>query len=185
MTPPSLTFTLRVASNDAGFNCAWNQSSDKFAVACQDGYVCVWDIRSSEKLAKIQSKQNPQVKGACRSVKFSPSGSIDLLMFSEVRSLIHRSIGLTPFLSMSPTSISWTRGLSTTDRPSALHRPTLTSTSPESPFPPTAKPLLLVRSASVPMQFALTTPDVGMENVIMEYDVDTILRRTFPFGSVI
>jgi WD40 repeat protein len=71
-------------TSDAGFSCAWNQSSEKFAVACQDGFVCVWDVRSSEKLAKLGSKQNPQVKGACRCVKFSPTGSIDLLMYSEV-----------------------------------------------------------------------------------------------------
>lgn len=71
------------ASNDASFSCAWNQSSEKFAVASQDGFVSVWDIRSSQKLAMLGSKQNPQVKGACRSVKFSPTGSIDLLMFSE------------------------------------------------------------------------------------------------------
>lgn len=81
---------INIASNDAGFSCAWNQSSEKFAVASQDGFVSVWDIRSTEKLAKIPSSQvksankNPQVKGACRCVKFSPSGSMDLLAFSEV-----------------------------------------------------------------------------------------------------
>jgi WD40 repeat protein len=32
-------------ATDAGFSCAWNQSSEKFAVASQDGYVSVWDIR--------------------------------------------------------------------------------------------------------------------------------------------
>ena len=77
------TSTL-IASTDASFSCAWNQSSDKFAIASQDGFVSVWDIRSSEKMVKLGSKQNPQVKGACRSVKFSPSGSVDLLMYSEV-----------------------------------------------------------------------------------------------------
>ncbi|KAJ3322393.1 Cilia- and flagella-associated protein 43 [Boothiomyces sp. JEL0866] len=71
------------ASNDAGFSCAWNQTSEKFAVASQDGYVSVWDIRSSEKLTKIATNQNPQVKGACRCVKFSQSGSMDLLAFTE------------------------------------------------------------------------------------------------------
>jgi WD40 repeat protein len=45
------------ASDDAGFSCAWNQSSEKFAVASQDGYVSVWDIRSTQKLAKIASHQ--------------------------------------------------------------------------------------------------------------------------------
>ncbi|KAI8899960.1 WD40-repeat-containing domain protein [Globomyces pollinis-pini] len=71
------------ASSDAGFSCAWNQSSERFAVASQDGYVSVWDIRSTEKMVKIPTNQNPQVKGACRCVKFSPSGSMDLLAFSE------------------------------------------------------------------------------------------------------
>lgn len=32
-------------ATDAGFSCSWNQSSEKFAVASQDGYVSVWDIR--------------------------------------------------------------------------------------------------------------------------------------------
>jgi WD40 repeat protein len=45
------------ASNDAGFSCAWNQSSEKFAVANQDGFVNVWDIRSSNKIAQIPSSQ--------------------------------------------------------------------------------------------------------------------------------
>ncbi|KAJ3304614.1 hypothetical protein HDV03_002567 [Kappamyces sp. JEL0829] len=71
------------ASNDAGFSCAWNQSSEKFAVASQDGFVSIWDIRSTEKITKIATTQHPQVKGACRCVKFSPSGSMDLLAFSE------------------------------------------------------------------------------------------------------
>lgn len=69
--------------SDAGFSATWNHTSDKFAVATQDGYICVWDVRSNEKYAVINSKQNPQVKGACRNVKFSQGGSVDLLMFSE------------------------------------------------------------------------------------------------------
>jgi WD40 repeat protein len=76
-------------ATDAGFSCAWNQSSEKFAVASQDGYVSVWDIRSSEKITKLRSTQNPQVKGACRCVKFSPSGCMDLLMYSEHISFIN------------------------------------------------------------------------------------------------
>ncbi len=39
--------------------------------------------RDPMKLAVIPSAQNPQVKGAVRSVKFSPSPSIDLLAFTE------------------------------------------------------------------------------------------------------
>lgn len=50
---------LQIASNDAGFSCAWNQSSEKFAVASQDGFVSVWDIRSTEKIVKIPTVQVP------------------------------------------------------------------------------------------------------------------------------
>lgn len=83
-------------SNDAGFSCSWNHSSDKVAVGSQDGVVSIWDIRNmsttpttatspvnQRKLAVIKSTQNPQVKGAVRAVKFSPSSSIDLLVFTE------------------------------------------------------------------------------------------------------
>jgi len=56
LTRPKLTSTL-IASQDAGFSASWNSSSDKFAVASQDGYVSVWDVRSTEKLASIASKQ--------------------------------------------------------------------------------------------------------------------------------
>ncbi|KAF8949941.1 hypothetical protein BGZ46_004835 [Entomortierella lignicola] len=77
------------AATEASFSCAWNQSSEKFAVASQDGFVSVWDIRHSEKICKLGSKQQPQTKGATRCVKFSSSGSIDLLMFSEHVSYIN------------------------------------------------------------------------------------------------
>lgn len=46
-------------------------------------FVSVWDIRSSNKITTLQSHQYGAVKGACRTVKFTPSGSIDLLVFSE------------------------------------------------------------------------------------------------------
>lgn len=72
-------------TKEAGFSCAWDQSSSKFAVGCQDGFVCVWDIRKTSKmLARIASSQ-PSGRGAVRAVKFSHSGSVDLLAFTEVR----------------------------------------------------------------------------------------------------
>lgn len=70
-------------TKDAGFSCAWDQTSSKFAVGCQDGFVNVWDIRSSKKLSQIASAQT-NGRGAVRSVKFSQSGSVDLLAFTEV-----------------------------------------------------------------------------------------------------
>ena len=74
-------------SKDAGFSVAWDQSSTKFAVGCQDGVVCVWDIRRTKKLAQLPSQQSGG-RGAVRSVKFSHTGSIDLLAFTEVLPLI-------------------------------------------------------------------------------------------------
>ncbi|KAG0256248.1 cleavage and polyadenylation specificity factor subunit 2 [Actinomortierella ambigua] len=71
------------ATQDASFSCAWNQFSDKFAVASQDGFVSVWDVRHSEKLCTLGSKQHPPGKGSTRCVKFSSSGSVDLLVYSE------------------------------------------------------------------------------------------------------
>lgn len=122
--PRLIQITYFVGTNDAGFSCSWNYSSEKLAVSSQDGFVSVWDMRyihttaqssnpsggssfagsslglpprsltttassalhlqrDPTKLACIPSTQNPQVKGACRTVKFSPSPSIDLLAFTE------------------------------------------------------------------------------------------------------
>lgn len=71
------------ASRDAGFCAAWSANSLQFAVASQDGVVSVWDIRKTEKLAKLSTKQQG-ARGAARCVKYSPVGAADLLAFSEV-----------------------------------------------------------------------------------------------------
>ncbi|KAJ2776283.1 hypothetical protein H4R18_005749 [Coemansia javaensis] len=76
------------ASNDASFSCDWSQSSELFAVGSQDGCVTVWDVRSREKLAQLETCQHGRSRGACRNVKFSPSGSVDLLAFSEHTSFV-------------------------------------------------------------------------------------------------
>ncbi|KAJ3199816.1 hypothetical protein HDU82_000126 [Entophlyctis luteolus] len=140
------------AANDACFSCAWNQTSDKFAVACQDGYVCVWDIRSSQKLAKLPSVQNPHVKGAARSVKFSMAGSVDLLMFSEHMSYVNlvdaRTFNETQSVRVAPAN-------------SDQHISGIT-------FSPDSKTIF-----------------VGLETAVLEYDVDTMSRRSFPAGSLL
>lgn len=75
-------------AKEAGFSCAWDHSSTKFAVGSQDGFVCVWDVRRTSKmLARIASSQ-PSGRGAVRAVKFSHSGSVDLLAFTEVLSRV-------------------------------------------------------------------------------------------------
>jgi len=71
------------ASKDSNFSCSWSQNSDKFAVASQDGTVNVWDVRSTIPLFTLGSKQSPNAKGAARCVKFSTSGAVDLLAYTE------------------------------------------------------------------------------------------------------
>ncbi|CAG8480122.1 4759_t:CDS:10 [Paraglomus brasilianum] len=140
------------ATSDAGFSCAWNQYSGKFAVANQDGYISVWDIRHSDKLCKIPTKQDSQTKGAARSVKFSPSGSVDLLMFSEHVSYVHL-----------------------VDSRTFCERQTLRITP---------------QHYDQHISGITFTPDssrifVGVEHSVLEYEVDTVLRRSFPAGSLI
>ncbi|KAJ2081426.1 hypothetical protein H4R24_002361 [Coemansia sp. RSA 988] len=77
------------ASNDASFSCDWSQSSELFAVGSQDGCVTVWDVRSQHKLVQLETYQHGRSRGACRNVKFSPSGSVDLLAFSEHTSFVN------------------------------------------------------------------------------------------------
>ncbi|KXS18570.1 WD40 repeat-like protein [Gonapodya prolifera JEL478] len=141
---------MLTTSNDAGFSCAWNHASDKFAVASQDGFVSVWDIRSSEKLCQVGSKQHPQVKGACRSVKFSPTGSIDLLVYSEHVSyfslLDARTFNERQTVRVVPPGVD-------------AHITGLT-------FAPDSR-----------------TVFVGLESAVLEYNVDTLSRRSFGAGS--
>jgi hypothetical protein len=61
----------------------------QFAVASQDGLVSIWDIRSSTKIASLQTSQMSDVRGAgaARVVKWSPRG--DLLAYSEHKNYIH------------------------------------------------------------------------------------------------
>ena len=75
--------------SDAGFSCDWDSTSTQFAVATQDGHLCVWDIRNQNTmLARLDSCQRGQ-KGACRSVKFSRSSWTDLLAFTEHTNKVH------------------------------------------------------------------------------------------------
>ncbi|KAJ1844272.1 hypothetical protein LPJ70_003020, partial [Coemansia sp. RSA 2708] len=81
--------SVLTASNNTSFSCDWSQSSEQFAVGSQDGYITVWDIRSQQKMAQLETFQHGRSRGACRNVKFSPSSSIDLLAFSEHTSYVN------------------------------------------------------------------------------------------------
>jgi WD40 repeat protein len=79
---------------DAGFSCSWDPYNAKFAVAGQDGRVCVWDVRylndkqSECRVAKLGSIQKTP-KGAARCVKFSQGMAMDLLAFTEHTSFVN------------------------------------------------------------------------------------------------
>jgi WD40 repeat protein len=177
-------------TNDAGFSCSWNYSSEKLAVSSQDGFVSVWDMRyvhttnsaapsgtsfnpssgapprpsastaSSQihlqrdptKLACIPSAQHPQVKGACRTVKFSPSPSIDLLAFTEHVNYVN-FVDARTFDGKQSYRVS----------------------------PP---------GTDMHLSGVCWTPDsrgvfLGLEATVLEFDVDTISRRSFPRGTLI
>ncbi|GAA5919382.1 hypothetical protein JCM1841_005980 [Sporobolomyces salmonicolor] len=101
------------ASEDASFSTDWSQDGMTFAVASQDGFVHVYDIRhlsstgpspagspsaftrssrAPKTLATFQTTQRGPA-GAARKVKFSPGGrrSIDsgLMAFTEHRNRLH------------------------------------------------------------------------------------------------
>lgn len=73
--------TFREAS-DAGMSCDWNSNGTSFAVASQDGLVCIWDRRQKRSVAKLSCQS------AARCVKFSPN-PLDLLAFTEHRNYLH------------------------------------------------------------------------------------------------
>ena len=74
---------------DGGFSCCFDSTCTKLAAASQDATVVIWDLRNTSKpLKKFEAKQREQ-KGACRSVKFSPTNGVDLLIFSEHESFVH------------------------------------------------------------------------------------------------
>ncbi|GAA5993078.1 hypothetical protein JCM10908_003093 [Rhodotorula pacifica] len=100
------TFT---ASSDASFSTDWNEDNRTFAVASQDGFVHVFDIRSlpscsrpasptlraasssPRKVAELKTSQDGPA-GAARKVKFSPGGrklDAGLMAFTEHRNRIH------------------------------------------------------------------------------------------------
>ncbi|KAJ2311815.1 hypothetical protein H4R23_002017, partial [Coemansia sp. Cherry 401B] len=161
--------SVLTASNDASFSCDWSQSSEQFAVGSQDGYVTVWDIRSQQKMAQLETFQHGRSRGACRNVKFSPSGSIDLLAFSEHTSYVNivdtRSFEKRQVLRVGSDSFS--------DFPDFF--------APESPT-----------FASQDMQITglRFAPDssslfVGLEESILEYTVDRIGRYSFASSEII
>ncbi|ORX46966.1 WD40 repeat-like protein [Hesseltinella vesiculosa] len=139
-------------TRDANFSVSWNHSSDKFAVASQDGTVHVWDIRSQKPLCKFGGEHSTITKGAARCVKFTQAGAVDLLAYSEhvshVSIIDARTFDLQQTLRVGP----------------AAHDTPITGLA----FSPSSQSMF-----------------VGLENVILEYDIDTSTRRRFPKGALL
>ncbi|KAI8372736.1 WD40-repeat-containing domain protein [Radiomyces spectabilis] len=141
------------ASRDANFSVSWNHTSDKFAVASQDGTVHVWDIRNRQPLCKFGGNQNTSItKGAARCVKFTQSGAVDLLAFTEHVSHVN-IIDARTFDAMQTIRVG----------PAAYDTP-ITGLS----FSPDSQSMF-----------------VGLEGAILEYKVDTGMRRRFPRGALL
>jgi WD40 repeat protein len=70
-----------------GYSVAWNATSTHYAVATDDGIVSVWDIRSSRRLAALRREEDRQMgvpyRQPARCIKYSQGGSMDLLAIAE------------------------------------------------------------------------------------------------------
>ncbi|CEP08246.1 hypothetical protein [Parasitella parasitica] len=69
-------------SEAPALSCAWNQSSDMFAITSQDGFVSIYNIHAVTRLCQIGSSETRKTKKAPRSVQFS-TGPLDLLAYAE------------------------------------------------------------------------------------------------------
>ncbi|KAJ2740793.1 hypothetical protein GGI20_005610, partial [Coemansia sp. BCRC 34301] len=157
------------ASEDASFSCDFNQSSEMFAVGSQDGYVTVWDIRSQNKLVQLETFQHGRSRGACRNVKFSPSGSVDLLAFSEHSSFVN---------------IADTRCF---ERRQVL-RVGIDGDEEVGPPSPPDSPTMVDHDYQITgLRFSYDSAAlfVGLEGSILEYSVDRVSRHSFSSSAII
>lgn len=76
------TLYIKSASEEPALSCAWNQSSEKFAVTSQDGIMSIWQVGNPEPLHKIASTETRKTRKAPRAIQFS-KGPLDLLAYSE------------------------------------------------------------------------------------------------------
>lgn len=143
---------LAIVSKDANFSVAWNHSSERFAVSSQDGSVHVWDIRSRIPLARFSGVHPSITKGAARCVKFTQTGAVDLLAFTEHVSHVH-----------------------IIDARTLNGQQTLRVGSLGQDTPITG----LCFSNNSQKMF------VGLENAILDFNIDTGSRRRFAHGSLL
>ncbi|PVU93928.1 hypothetical protein BB561_002926 [Smittium simulii] len=128
-----------------------SRKSDVFAIASQDGHVSIWDIRMNRKINSLESVQSGRACGACRNVKFSKNGPVDLMAFSEHSSYV------------------------TVVDSRHFNKKQLLKTNTE-----------LGESQITGIEFSYDSEKlfVGLEGCILDYKVDTLKRRCFPYFSV-
>ncbi|KAI8993154.1 WD40-repeat-containing domain protein [Pilobolus umbonatus] len=142
--------TLAV-SRDANFSVAWNHTSEKFAVSSQDGSVHIWDIRNRNPVARFCGLHPSITKGAARTVKFTQTGAIDLLAFTEHVSHVH-IVDARTFDGQQTVRI----GSATNDVP----------------------------ITGLCFSHDSTKMFVGLENALLNFDIDTGIRRRFGKGTL-
>ncbi|EME27178.1 Uncharacterized protein Gasu2_35930 [Galdieria sulphuraria] len=70
-------------------SCSWSADGHLFAVASQDDHVYLFDSATEKRIGKLSSRQSNGFRGACRCVKFSPCGVLDLMAFTEHANCVH------------------------------------------------------------------------------------------------
>ncbi|KAL1931792.1 hypothetical protein VTP01DRAFT_9936 [Rhizomucor pusillus] len=97
-------------SDEPALSCAWNHSSEKFAIASQDGYVTVYSTLRSEPLCRIQSSETRKTRKAPRSIQFS-NGPLDLLVYAEHVSTVNivdtRTFETRQIVRLSPSDVDY------------------------------------------------------------------------------
>jgi WD40 repeat protein len=164
--------TTMAVSRDANFSVAWNHSSEKFAVSSQDGSVHVWDIRSRNPLARFAGLHPSITKGAARCVKFTQTGAIDLLAFTEHVSHVH-IVDARTF-----------DGQQTVRVGSAGHDTPITGLC----FSNDSQKMFVGKLENIPFftcHFINYIKYLGLENAILDFSIDTGSRRRFARGSLL
>ncbi|KAJ1664847.1 hypothetical protein IW140_003915 [Coemansia sp. RSA 1813] len=167
------------ASNDAAFSCDWNQGSQFFAVGSQDGYATVWDIRSQQKMVQLETFQHGRSRGACRNVKFSPSGSVDLLAFSEHTSYVNV---------VDTRSFEKRQILCVSNSENETYGRAATGNAVQAAFSMADSPSMMGQDLQITgLRFASDSSAlfVGLEELILEYTVDKIGRYSFSTSATI
>ncbi|PVU87771.1 hypothetical protein BB561_006185 [Smittium simulii] len=81
-------FNLKV-SGYSSFACDWNQKSNILAIGSQEGITDLWDIRYLKTLATFETTKVNGIPTACRNIKFTKNGCVDLLAIGEQESFVN------------------------------------------------------------------------------------------------